>query len=233
MSAIKKEVVIGDCRLINAKMEDVHDLDIFDLGLTDPPYGINENNKKNLSRGNLAKAKDYGDFDWDSAGATPKQIQHFRNHSKNQIIFGGNYFDLPPSSCWLVWDKQNGSNDFADCELAWTNFNKAVRRVYWRWNGMIRKVDDVRIHPTQKPVGVIDWCLSHDLKAKTVFDPWMGSGTTGISCIKRGLSFTGIEADSSMFEKACERIRKAYEQPDFFVEAPSKPIEPEQQDLLK
>ena len=239
-SPIIREVTIGDCLLINARMEDVQGLPIFDLGLTDPPYGIDESHLKQKNRqrkegGNskaLANQKDYGDFDWDKNPAKPEQIAHFRAHSKHQIIFGGNYFELPPSSCWLVWDKQNGSNDFADCELAWTNLEKAVRRVYWRWNGMIRKGDDVRIHPTQKPVGVMDWCLSHVPKAKSVFDPWMGSGTTAISCIKKGLSFTGVEADSDMFDRACDRIRKAYEQADLFIPAPSKPIPPKNSDLF-
>ena len=232
MSAILKDVRIGDCRLINARMEDVANLPVFDLGLTDPPYGIGENSKKVASRGKLALPKDYGNFDWDKQPATPEQISHFRAHSKNQIIFGGNYFDLPPSSCWLVWDKQNGSNDFADCELAWTNLTKAVRRIYWRWNGMIRKGDDVRIHPTQKPVGVMDWCLSQVPDTKTVFDPWMGSGTTAISCVKKGLKFTGVEADSAMFEKACKRVEEAYRQGDMFTPAPEKPIAPVQIDLI-
>src|SRR6185312_12995857 len=117
----------------------------FDLLLTDPPYGIGEAAGKNKSRTNLAVARDYGDDDWDNEPPAPEIIARMRLQSDWQIIFGGNYFELPPSSCWLVWDKQNGANDYADCELAWTNLQKAVRRIYWRWNGMIRRGDDDRV----------------------------------------------------------------------------------------
>jgi site-specific DNA-methyltransferase (adenine-specific)/modification methylase len=198
-------------------------LDRFDLCLTDPPYGIDENSRKVASRGKLAAPKDYGDFEWDKAPPAQETIDMMRQISSSQIIFGGNYFHLPPTSCWLVWDKQNGSNDFADCELAWTNLKKAVRRIYWRWNGMIRKGNDVREHPTQKPEGVMSWCLSHVPDACTVFDPFMGSGTTGVACAKAGLSFTGIEREPSYFDIACRRIEDAYRQPDMFVAAPQPP----------
>ncbi len=228
---IRREVQIGDCRLILGDMGDVlPSLGQFDLCLTDPPYGIGESSDKVASRGKLAAPKDYGAFDWDESPASPAQMALIRGCSLHQIIFGGNYFDLPPTSCWLVWDKQNGDNDFADCELAWTSMRKAVRRLYWRWNGMIRKGSDVREHPTQKPVGVMEWCLTHVPGAKTVVDPFMGSGTTGVACAKRGLAFTGIERHEPYFDIACERIRKAYAQPDMFIE-PRAP-EPKQEALL-
>jgi DNA modification methylase len=223
-AAIRKEVQIGDCRLILGDMSEVLPaIGQFDLCLTDPPYGIGESNEKNLSRGTLASPKDYGHFDWDQSPASADQVSMLLNCSSSQIIFGGNYFDLPPTSCWLIWDKQNGDNDFADCEMAWTNMRKAVRRLYWRWNGMIRKGSDVREHPTQKPVGVMEWCLSHVPGAKTVVDPFMGSGTTGVACAKRGLTFTGIERHEPYFDIACERIRKAYAQPDMFIERVPEP----------
>lgn len=227
MSVIKREVVIGDCRLLLGDMRTiVPTLGTFDLCLTDPPYGIGEARKDNASRSALAQSKDYGQSDWDDAAADAEQMSLIRGTSKHQVIFGGNYFDLPPTSCWLVWDKQNGENDFADCELAWTNMQKAVRRIYWRWHGMIRKGSDVREHPTQKPVGVMEWCLTHVPAAKTVLDPFMGSGTTGVACAKRGMSFTGIELHEPYFDIACERIRKAYAQPDMFIAAPEpKPVQ--------
>lgn len=128
---------------------------------------------------------------------------------------------MPPTPCWLVWDKQN-TGDFADCELAWTNLKKAVRRIYWRWNGMIRKGGDVREHPTQKPEGVMRWCLTHIPDSKLILDPFMGSGTTGVACVKEGRSFIGIELDEEYFEIACKRIREAYDQPDIFVSSPQK-----------
>ena len=94
-------------------------------------------------------------------------------------------------------------------------------------------MDGGKSHPTQKPIALMEWCLRFVEGAKTIIDPYMGSGTTGVACVKLGRKFTGIELDPDYFEIACERIRKAYEQPDFFVEQPSKPIEPEQQDMLK
>ena len=199
-------------------------LPMFDAIVTDPPYGIGESAAKVASRGKLAAPKDYGDFDWDKEPASPEQIELIRARSRSQIIFGGNYFLLGPTSCWLVWDKQNGDNDFADCELAWTNLPKAVRRIYWRWNGMSRRGDDIREHPTQKPEGVMKWCVEQlPDDAQTILDPFMGSGTTGVACAKLGRKFIGIEIEPKYFDIACDRIRKAYDQPDMFIERPKPP----------
>ncbi len=219
--------VIGDCTLHNADCRDVMESfpPCFVVGavVTDPPYGIGENDKKVASRGKLATPKYYGAFNWDSEPPSGDLIRAIRCASRYQIIFGGNYFGLPATSCWLVWDKQNGDNDFADCELAWTNLQKAVRRIYWRWNGMIRKGGEERDHPTQKPVGVMRWCLTHLPKdVDAVMDPFMGSGTTGVACVQAGLKFIGIEREESYFDIACRRIEQAYKQPDFFVAPPAK-----------
>src|SRR5687767_10479653 len=171
---------LGDCREILPTLGRV------DAIVTDPPYGIGESAAKVRSRGrSSARVKrvtitDYGDFDWDREPAPDWLIGQLRAMSNWQIIFGGNFFDLPPSSCWLVWDKKN-SGDFADCELAWTNMPKAVRRIEWLWNGCIRKGSDVREHPTQKPLGVMAWALDQlPGDVATVCDPFMGSGTTGV-----------------------------------------------------
>lgn len=196
----------------------------FDACVTDPPYGIGENDRKVASRGKLASPKDYGAFDWDAKPASAECVEAIRACSRHQIIFGGNYFDLPPSSCWLVWDKQNGENDFADCELAWTNMRKAVRRVYWRWNGMIRKGHEDREHPTQKPLGVMLWCIDQlPADVGTILDPFMGSGTTGVAAIKRGKAFYGIEREPKYFDISLRRISEALRAPDMFIEAP-KPV---------
>lgn len=126
----------------------------IDALVTDPPYGIGAARGKNASRGNAAKARDYGVSDWDDAPPTADEIAECLRVARWSVLFGGNYFALPPSSCWLVWDKLNGANDFADCELAWTNLPKAVRRIAYRWSGMIRENGEERgAHPTQKPVG--------------------------------------------------------------------------------
>jgi len=219
----REDLAEGVALYLGDNLEVLPTLGKFDAVVTDPPYGIGESNEKNLSRGTLAKPKDYGSFDWDKAPASPQQIQAIRDCSRWQIIFGGNYFHLGPTSCWLVWDKQNGDNDFADCELAWTNLPKAVRRIYWRWNGMIRKGQEERYHPTQKPLGVMEWCLTHIPEAKTICDPFMGSCTTGVAAIKAGRQFAGIERDERYFDIACRRMEAALREPDMFVPAP-KPI---------
>lgn len=228
MTFIRKEV-IGDCTVyLGDCMEVMPTLNKVDAVVTDPPYGINESSKKVASRQRraggkstaMADQKDYGHFDWDQSPPPPECIDLMRSISTHQIIFGGNYFQLGPTSCWLVWDKEvNG--DFADCELAWTNLPKAVRRIRWQWNGMIRKGNEERFHPTQKPLGVMSWCLTHIPNAKTILDPFMGSGTTGVACAKSGRSFVGIEREPSYFETACQRIRDAYLQTDMFTGTPA------------
>jgi site-specific DNA-methyltransferase (adenine-specific)/modification methylase len=99
-----------------------------------------------------------------------------------------------------------------------------VRRIYWRWNGMIRKGQEERFHPTQKPLGVMQWCLTHIPDAVTICDPFAGSGTTGVAAVKAGRKFTGIERDERYFDSACRRIAAALKEPDFFAEQP-KPAE--------
>lgn len=172
--------------------------------VTDPPYGIGEARGKNKSRVALATPKDYGISDWDDKPCSPKQIAEMRRVSKWQIIFGGNFFDLPPSSCWLVWDKLN-SGDFADCELAWTNMRKAVRCIRHRWNGMIRDGHDERVHPTQKPVDVMRWCIKHlPADCDLILDPFAGSGTTAVAALHEGRKCIAIEKDPTY----CQLIRK-------------------------
>ena len=216
---------IGDCTLILGDcLEVLPTLGKFDACVTDPPYGIGEAAGKNKSRGNLAVAKDYGDDEWDNEPCSPELIAQMRAASQWQIIFGGNYFDLPPASCWLVWDKENGNNDFADCELAWTNLPKAVRRIKFMWNGMLRANGEPRgDHPTQKPMGVMEWALGHLIDSHSVIDPFMGSGTTGVACARLGLKFTGIEREQKYFAAACRRIEEAYKQPRLFAEPQAKP----------
>lgn len=218
---------IGDCTLYLADNREVlPTLQRCDLLLTDPPYGIGESNEKNLSRSKgAAKPTDYGSYDWDQETVPQSVIDTAISKAKWSAIFGGNYYALPPTSCWLVWDKQNGDNDFADCELAWTNWPKAVRRIQWMWNGMLRKGREERFHPTQKPLGVMEWALSLAPASGTVLDPWMGSGTTGVACAKTGRVFTGIEREPRYFDVACRRVEAAYSAPDMFIERPAAPVQ--------
>ena len=136
--------------------------------------------------------------------------------STTQVIFGGNYYDLPPTKCWLIWDKENGDSDFADAEMAWTNLNKAVRLKRYMWNGMLRANRELRgDHPTQKPIGVMQWVISHT-EGDLILDPFMGSGTTGVACINMNRKFIGIEKERKYFDVACERIDAAARQGKLF-----------------
>jgi site-specific DNA-methyltransferase (adenine-specific)/modification methylase len=230
MSYKRKEVIgdavlyLGDC------LEVMPTLGKVDAVVTDPPYGIGAYSTGKMGGGVLAKQSTYDATDWDDKAASIEQIQMMRQYSDWQIIFGGNYFNLPPARCWLIWDKENGNNNFADCEMAWTNLDKAVRLVRWLWHGMIRKGDDVREHPTQKPEGVMRWCINHlPDNAQTILDPFMGSGTTGVACVNLGRKFIGIELEEKYFDIACKRIDQAQRQGKLFT--PPKP-KPEQGSLL-
>ena len=225
---------IGQCDLwLGDSAELLPLMPFVDACVTDPPYGIGENAHRVASRGKLAKTIDYGSFDWDVSTPDKALIDACVAKARHSIIFGGNYFDLPPSRCWLVWDKLNGSNDFADCELAWTNLPKSVRRIQFLWKGMLRREKDyTREHPTQKPVDVMKWCIENLPEPnRLIMDPFMGSGTTGVAAVKLGRRFIGIEREEKYFEIACRRIRDAYAQPDMFVEAAKAP-QPEQLSLL-
>jgi len=187
----------GDCRDI------LPHLPKFDLLLTDPPYGLGEAAGKNKSRSSLATSKDYGDFSWDNT--TIDGWVELCN-SRKSIIWGGNYYSLPPTPSWLVWDKRNGANDFADCELAWSNLGCAVRKIEHLWHGMIRQDNEQRFHPTQKPLKVISWALSLAGEIETVLDPFMGSGTTLVAAKMRGLKAVGIEREKEYCRIAVERL---------------------------
>jgi DNA modification methylase len=224
-----REEIIGDARLILGDCRDIlPTLPKVDAVLTDPPYGIGEAAGKNASRSKAATSKDYGSATWDDQPVPADLMRLVRAAGRWQIIFGGNYYDCPAASCWLVWDKLNGENDFADCELAWTNLPKAVRRIRYLWHGMLRANGETRgDHPTQKPVGVMAWALKHlPADARTILDPFMGSGTTGVACVAAGLGFIGIEREPAYFDIACRRIEEAHRQPRLFDEPPPKPVQP-------
>lgn len=193
----------------------------FDLLLTDPPYGIGETQRRVLNRGGMTKfkggkskwvePKDYGVLDWDSSPPSAWFMEFLRSVTVRQIIWGGNYFDLPPSKAWLVWDKDN-TGDFADCELAWTNLDQAVRKFLWRWNGMLQedmKNKELRIHPTQKPLPLMAWCLSMVHEPQTVLDPFMGSGTSLVAAKQMNIKAVGIDANESYCAKAAERLSQS------------------------
>jgi DNA modification methylase len=203
---------LGECRDILPHVPTV------DAVVTDPPYGIGEAGKDHKSRNRVIGGKpiispDYERSDWDDEPVSAELLQAALAKGKWNVVFGGNYYPMPPSSCWLVWDKVNGDNDFADCELAWTNFPKAVRRIRYMWNGMLRQNNEPRgDHPTQKPVGVMEWAIGHVPAAQSILDPFMGSGTTGVAAMRLGRSFIGIERVERYYDIACRRIEDAQRQ---------------------
>jgi len=204
------KIYCEDCLKTMKRMPDKS----IDLVLTDPPYGINMDGG-NIGGNNLGKAKDYIKKDWDKIPPTKEHFNEMLRISKNVIIFGANHFiDLIPyrSSCWIVWDKDNTGN-FADSELAYTNFKTAVRNYKFRWNGMLQQDmanKEERHHPTQKPVELFkmilrDYAVKNDYK--TIYDPFMGSGTTAIACKSLGLDYIGSELDKDYFEIINKRLQ--------------------------
>lgn len=184
------------------------ELERHDCLICDPPYGLQEARGKNKSRTNLAVAKDYGVADWDDEPPTQTELLKLQYWTKYQIIFGGNYFHLPPSKCWLVWDKVN-SGDFADCELAWTNLDKAVRMFRYMWNGMLKENPEHRVHPTQKPVQLFSWCIKQCPEdVKSLIDPYMGSGSSLLAAKRFGLKAVGYEICESYCESAAIRLQQ-------------------------
>jgi len=209
-----QRLILGDC------LQVMPGLGRFDACVTDPPYGIG------MDGGKVGKSE-YAKKGWDSQAidAAPLLAANVP-----MIMWGGNYFNVPPSDRWLVWDKKNDPTTFADCELAWTNIPGAVRVFRWLWSGPYQQVREKRWHPTQKPVALMEWCLGFLPDAKTILDPFMGSGTTLVACQRMGRQGTGIELDPDYFEIACRRVDEAARQPDLLI--PETRTAPVQESLL-
>ncbi|MDW9888882.1 site-specific DNA-methyltransferase [Sinorhizobium meliloti] len=229
--AAKRVEVIGQCELyLGDCMEIMQVLEGVDAVITDPPYGIGAaagmgGGGTDASGRWKRKPREY-DGRWDDERPSPSVFQAILAISEVQIIWGGNYFAdlLPKSGRWLFWDKLNSMPSYSDGEMAWSSLDgNAVKKFTRCKNGPASNRDGERVHPTQKPVDLMQWCLSFVTSSSVVCDPFMGSGTTGVACAKLGRRFMGIEIDEGYFNIACERIRKAYAQPDMFVEQRPKP----------
>lgn len=199
----------ADCMEIMRELPDKY----IDLAIVDPPYGIKQGGDKNHTRGKIAVAKDYHAFQ-DEKPPDEQYFSELMRVSKNQIIFGANHFIdkiALPSSCWIVWDKENGETDFADCELAWTSFNGAVRKFAFKWQGMLQgdmKNKEYRIHPTQKPVALYKWLLSKFAKdGDAILDTHVGSASSLIACEDMGFRYIGCEIDEAYYKAGMERLK--------------------------
>lgn len=214
VTAIIREERIGGQRLILCDCRAVMStLGRFDAVVTDPPYGIG------ITKSNrLAVSRGLGGKSWDDE---PADMTALLALGCQMIVWGGNYFDLPPCRGPLVWDKNNAGRDFADFEMAWTNLDMVARRIIYRPMNM----DGGKLHPTQKPIAVMEWCLGFLPDAQTVLDPFCGSGSTLVACQRMGRHGTGIERDPDYFEVMCRRVEEATRQPDLFVAPPAAPTQ--------
>jgi site-specific DNA-methyltransferase (adenine-specific) len=188
----------------------------FELSIIDVPYGIGEDGSKNHTRRKLAIAKDYKAFAGNDEKCPDKEyFDELFRISKNQIIWGANHFisKIPfDSSCWIVWDKQNGATDFADCELAWTSFKSAVRKFTYRWQGMLQqdmKNKEERIHGCQKPIALYTWLLqNYAHRGDKILDTHVGSASSLIACHRMGFEYWGFELDAEYHKAASERLAR-------------------------
>ena len=206
---------LGDCREILPTLGKV------DAVVTDPPYGIG----------------------WMTPCSPKRPKSGWTVHGDDQpfdpspwlqwpcVLWGANHYAsrLPNAAGWLVWDKRHNmpSNDQSDVELAFCNVGGSARIFRKTWNGggslLAENGPERAIHPTQKPVAVMAWCMGFLPDAETILDPFMGSGTTGVAAIKLGRKFVGIEIEPKYFDIACRRVEEAWKQPRLFEEPKRKP----------
>ena len=212
------KVQIGDATLYCGDcVEVLRTLPKVDAVITDPPYGIG------IAANPVRQMHEK--LDWDKAAPDASLIQRLVTAGDVAVIWGGNYFDLPPSQCFFVWDKvQPQDFSLAMCEQAWTN-NRGPAKLYRQSVLSYRKE-----HPTQKPVELMCWCIDMVGNPQTILDPFMGSGTTGVAALQMGRKFIGIEREPRYFDIACRRIEQAVAQGRLF-DAPA-PQTAEQPALL-
>lgn len=207
---------LGDCREILPGLPRV------DAVVTDPPYGIGRDGKPKSSSSHGGH-KGYEAKGWDTVRPDPAIFANLLRLSDDCAIWGGNYFAdlLPPTSKWLSWDKGQRI-DQADAELAWTSHQGALR-VLTLNRAEIAK--DGAVHPTQKPVRLMEWTLTQIGATGCVLDPFMGSGSTGVACVRRGCGFIGIEREVTYFDIACRRISDELRRPRLQLEPVAKPVQ--------
>ena len=214
-----REVILGDgaARLILGDCRDVlPTLGRVDCVLTDPPYGIGfaaQPTKWQRRAGAVSR-------EWDNDTVDLGNICEIADAV---VIWGGNYYQLPPSRGWLSWFKPDAPPSMSSIELAWTNQDRNSRQI----SCSISSTNAERVgHPTQKPLAVMRWTIQHFPKAETILDPFMGSGTTGVAAVQLGRRFVGIEIDEQYFDIACRRIADALSRPRLPLDEPApRPVQ--------
>ena len=205
-----KPVIIGNATLYCGDCRDIlPTLSKVDAVITDPPYGI-------WIAANPVRQM-HEKLDWDASAPDAEIINSCVSAGDVAVLWGGNYFDLAPQQCFFIWDKvQPQDFSLAMCEFAWTN-KKGPAKMHRQSVLSYRKE-----HPTQKPVELMEWCITQVGNPQTILDPFMGSGTTGVAAVQMGRKFIGIEREPKYFEVACKRIEDAQRQVDMFIEPQKK-----------
>lgn len=226
------EVFNEDCMAGMARYPDGY----FGLAIIDPPYGIGEDGSKNHTRSGIrigakfkggksfVKANKYKPYLSGDISPNVEYFKELRRVSKNQIIWGANHFisKIPyDSPAWIVWDKANGETDFADCEIAWTSFDRSVRKFEFKWNGFLQgnmKQREERLHPNQKPVALYKWLLANYAKpGDRILDTHLGSGSSRIAAWDMGFDFYGWELDQDYFAAMEKRFEAHIAKPALFT----------------
>lgn len=218
---MREEWLSDNIRLINADCREVlPTLGKVDAVVTDPPYGLGDWN----NRGTNATRPFDSDVTqaWDTP-ITAKHIELMRAASKHQIFWGGNYYLdlLPRTKQMFVWNKGIRGMHFNDCEIAWCSQFREACRVF----DFSPARQEKKEHPTQKPIALMEWCIGFLTESRTILDPFMGSGTTGVACVRLDRGFIGIEIDPGYFDIACRRISDELKRPRLPLEQPTKPVQ--------
>jgi len=196
----------------------------FSLSIVDPPYGVGCGIGERSF--NAGYKMPYNGKTWDATRPPPAYFEELMRVSKNQIIWGGNYFAdlLPATKCWIFWDKLKAVDNYADGELAWTSFDKNLKKFVYMLNGNVGR-EAYTIHPTQKPVALYKWLLSRYAKpGDRILDTHGGSGSICIACHDLGYDLTWMELDADYYKAACERYKIHASQAQLFQPEPVKPV---------
>lgn len=201
-----KKFILGDCMNPEYGLPSYPDK-YFDLAIVDPPYGININMNMGRKKG---QPKKHLNKKWDKSTPSPSYFIHLFRVSKNQIIWGGNYYSLPLTKAWFFWDKQLPFGvSFADGELAWTSFDFALKKIRLKHAGFHNSELGQKIHPTQKPVKLYQWLLENYAQpGQLILDTHVGSASSLIACEQLGFDYVGFEIDPDYYEAAQKRMQK-------------------------
>lgn len=218
MGCKKGAAVYGNIHLQNIDLQNIDCMkymadcpnNYFDLAIVDPPYGLDLANM-NMGIGKSKKAskiknRKWKPKDWDKEVPTAEYFSELMRVSKNQIIWGGNYFPLPPCKNYIIWDKEIPEGlSFADCEMAWTSFDKAPKM--FRYSAYLDK--ESKFHPTQKPIKLYEWILhKYANYGDKILDTHLGSGNIAVACYYKGFDLVGCEIDKDYYDKAIKNVRE-------------------------